>query len=307
MKEFTPLEAMGKSRAMLRSLQLPDDDIRGLPTSSNRFSDGAQYRVEIPSVEGPEALVAVVEAARAYKIRVHRVSQGSGIMLITHSELNQMLTLGREEEIEVSLFTGPRAGWDIGAQAVSTGGRGIFGCLRGAKQLLFALEEVVHACDRGLRSILVADLGLLSVLGRLKAQGDLPEDLVIKVSVSLGVANPATAAVVEELGASTINLPVDLPLEQIAAIRSAVELPLDVYVEGPDDHSAPVRHYEIPELVRVAAPVYLKFAVRNSPSIYPAGAQLRDVVLSSARERVHRAAIGLEILERYYPEAVMST
>src|SRR5262249_55188815 len=107
-------------------------------------------------------------------------------------------------------------------------------------------------------------------------------------------------------GASTLNLPVDLTLPQIAAIRAAVSIPLDLYIEGPDDFGAPVRHYEIPEIVRVAAPGYLKFAVRHSPHIYPAGEQLEAVSLASARERVRRAAIGLALLKRHYPEAVGS-
>ena len=57
----------------------------------------------------------------------------------------------------------------------------------------------------------------------------------------------------------------------------------------------------------MAAPVYLKFAVRNAPNIYPAGEQLEALSLSSARERVRRAAIGLALLKRHYPEAVGST
>jgi len=30
-----------------------------------------------------------------------------------------------------------------------------------------------------------------------------------------------------------------------------------------------VRLYEIPEIIRVAAPVYIKFGLRNAPNIYP--------------------------------------
>jgi hypothetical protein len=64
-----------------------------------------------------------------------------------------------------------------------------------------------------------------------------------------------------------------------------------------------VRYYEIPEIVRVAAPVYLKFTVRNAPGIYPAGEHLADLAVRSARERVRRAAIGIAMLKRYYPDA----
>ena len=66
---------------------LPPGDLNELPTSSKRFPDGAQYRVEIPSVEGPKAFAAVLEEAEARRVRVHRISQGSGVMLLTDGEI----------------------------------------------------------------------------------------------------------------------------------------------------------------------------------------------------------------------------
>ena len=140
----------------------------------------------------------------------------------------------------------------------------------------------------------------------MKRAGDLPADLEIKVSISLPVTNPATAWLLEELGATTLNLPVDLSLAQIAAIRRAVELLLDVYVEGADDFGGLVRYYEIPELVRVAALVHLKFTVRNAPGLYPSGEHLAGLAVASARERVRRAAIGIALLRRHYPDATAS-
>jgi hypothetical protein len=83
-------------------------------------------------------------------------------------------------------------------------------------------------------------------------------------------------------------------------------VPLDLYVEGPDDFGAPLRYHELPDLVRVAAPVHLKFTARNAPGIYPAGAHLREAVLATARERVRRAAIGRHTLVRHAPRATAS-
>lgn len=295
---------MDETRGYLQRLGLaPTDDT---PSSSLRFPDGGHCRVEIPSTEGPEALQAVVSEAAERGVPIHRVSQGSGVMLQTDDELTALRRLGEEHSIEVSLFTGPRGSWGTGVQATSPAGRVIAGSLRGADQLAHGIEDVRHACDLGLRSVLVADLGQLWVLGKMKQSGDLPEDLILKVSVSLPAANPATAHVLEELGATTLNLPVDLTVGQIAAIRQSVSIPLDIYIEGPDDFGAPVRYYELPEIVRVAAPVYLKFTVRNSPGLYPSGGHLRDLAINTARERVRRAEIGLAMLRRYMPEAVIS-
>jgi hypothetical protein len=297
---------MAEARRYLAGLGLPDRDLGELPTSGKRFADGAQFRVEIPSVEGPDPFRAVVEAAAERDLRVHRISQGSGMLLLTDDEIGEMVALGRERGIEVCLFVGPRAAWDVGVQVTAPSGRVVAGSLRGADQLAYGVEDVLRGCRLGVRSILVADTGQLWVLGRMKRAGDLPADLEIKVSISLPVTNPATARLLEELGATTLNLPVDLSLAQIAAIRRAVELPLDLYVEGADDFGGPVRYYEIPELVRVAAPVHLKFTVRNAPGLYPSGEHLAGLAVASARERVRRAAIGIALLRRHYPDATAS-
>ena len=63
-----------------------------------------------------------------------------------------------------------------------------------------------------------------------------------------------------------------------------------MYIEAPDDLASPVRYYELPELARVAAPLYMKFAVRNSPNVYPSGEHLDATVQALSRERVRRAA-----------------
>jgi hypothetical protein len=131
----------------------------------------------------------------------------------------------------------------------------------------------------------------------------LPEDLVLKVSVQLAAANAAAVKAMEDLGADTYNVPTDLSLAQLAAIRAAADLPLDVYVEVPDDFGGFVRYYEIPDFVRVASPVFVKFGLRNAPNIYPSGTHLEATVVALGRERVRRARIGLEMLGRYYPEA----
>jgi Peptidase family U32 len=228
-------------------------------------------------------------------------------MMLTDDEIERMVALGAEHDVEVCLFVGPRASWDVGVQATASSGAVVAGALRGADQLVYGIEDVVRAVGLGLRSVLVADVGQLWVLGRMKRSGDLPQDLVLKSSVSLPAANPATARLLEDLGVTTVNLPIDLTLAQIAAVRAAVDVPLDVYVEGADDFGGTVRYYEVPDLVRVAAPVYLKFTVRNAPGIYPSGRHLETVALTTAQERVRRAAIGAAMLRRYYAAAVPST
>jgi hypothetical protein len=289
---------MRTTSEILTALQLPPRDAYDLPASSRRFADGSQYRIEIPSCEGPRAMEAVVAAAREHGIAIDRISQGSGIMLQTDDEIRRMVALGRAHHIEVCLFVGPRGNWDVGVQAASSAGRVLGSSLRGADQIGFGIDDVRHAAALGIRSVLVGDIGHLMILGRMRAAGDLPPDFVLKISVTLAAANPASARVLEDLGATSINLPVDLSLPQIAAIRQAIDAAIDFYVEAPDDFGGTVRHYEIPELVRIAAPIYLKFGLRNAPPLYPSGQHLESTVVALSRERVRRAAIGLARLRR---------
>ncbi len=292
-----------KARELLSLLGLPARDAAELPDSHKRFSDGAQYRVEIPSVEGPRVFEAVLEEAEKRGVRLHRVSQGSGIMLLTDAELLEMCAMAREASVELSLFVGPRASWETGATIVSEAGKVLGAQHRGQNQLAYALEDVLRGVSLGLRGVLVADAGLLWVLRDLKERGELPSDLVVKVSVQLAAANAAALKVMEDLGADTYNVPTDLNLAQLTAMREVCDLPLDVYVEVPDDFGGFVRHYEVPELVRVASPVFVKFGLRNAPNIYPSGTHLEATAIALGRERVRRAEIGLSMLERYYPEA----
>lgn len=297
---------MMPAREWLERYGLPGADPAVAPTSEKRFPDGGQYRIEIPSTEGPRSLAVVLGEAQTRNVPVHRVSQGSGILLMTDAEITEMLDQGCGAGIEVNLFIGPRATFDIGAQAFAAAGKSLGLAARGADQLAYALEDVRHAVSLGLRSVLVSDLGVLQMISKARHAGDLPKNLIIKTSVMMAPANPASAKLLEDLGADTINIPSDLTIPQIAAIRQATTKPIDFYVEAPDNIGGFIRYYEIPELIRVAAPIYLKFGLRNSPDVYPAGTHLENTVLALSRERVRRAEIACGIIARYCPEALMS-
>src|SRR5438094_9862291 len=100
--------------ADLTRLGLPEP-IAALPEAPHRLPDGGAWRIEIPSVEGPDALRAVLDEATRLEVPVHRVSQGSGVMMLTDGEIRDMVTLAGEHRVEVSLFLGPRGTWDVGA------------------------------------------------------------------------------------------------------------------------------------------------------------------------------------------------
>lgn len=282
----------------LRGLGLPEQDPESLPRSEKRFPDGAQYRVEIPSTEGPACLNAVLEESARLRVPVHRISQGSGVFLQTDAELDEMARTAAAARREVSLFARPVAGWGPSAMVAAPAGGVLAASARGQDQVVACLEDAVRAAEHGFRSVLITDIGVLRAFTELKRRGDLPPDMQAKISVMLPVANPASAQVVAGLGASTLNLPTDLTLHQIAAIRAAVDVPLDLYVEAPDNVGGFIRHHEIPRLIEIAAPVYIKFGLRNAPDLYPSGTHLEATAVALSRERVRRARLGLDLLQR---------
>lgn len=289
---------MSTAKRLLRDLDLPDGDRYDLPTSTARFPDGAHYRIEIPSVEGPAAMLAVIETAQQYGVTVHRVSQGSGMMLLTDAELREMARLGAQHRMEVSLFVGPRAPWEGSGQPLTPDGKLMGWRHTGMDQLAYAFDDIVRGVEAGIRSILVADEGLLWLVDQARRRAVLPADLVVKGSAVLGVGNPLGVKLLQENGLDTINVASDITLPRLAAMRQVLSIPIDLYIEGPDGLGGFTRYYEMPEIVRIGAPVYLKFGLRNAPNIYPSGVHLEPAAIATGRERVRRAAIGMELLAR---------
>lgn len=267
-----------------------------------RFADGLRYRIEIPSVEGPRVFEAVLDEAERRSVPLRRISQGSGVMMLTDGEIREMASLGAEAGVEVSLFLGPRGAWDTGGQSAATAAAG--GVARGDAGIEASVAEVRRGVALGIRSFLVADLGTLATLGRMRREGDLPASLVLKTSVLLPCANAASARVLQELGATTINVATDLSPAELGELRAACAAPLDVYVEVPDDQGGFVRFYEVPEMIRRAAPLYVKLGLRNAPNIYPSGLHLEDLAVKLGRERVRRAELVLRLLQERAPELV---
>ena len=286
------------TRDYLSGAGLPAGDLFDLPESHKRFPDGAQFRVEIPSTDGPACLEAVIEEGQHLDVLVHRVSQGSGVFMQTDQELREMAASANHHRLEVSLFARPNAAWGVSAMARASAGAVVAASAHGQEQVVAALDDARRAADFGFRSVLIADLGVLSTFDMLRRTGGLPADMQAKLSVMLPAANPAAARVLESLGANTINVPTDLSLPQLAAIRAAIDIPLDVYVESPDNLGGFVRFHEIHEIIRVASPVYLKFGLRNAPDIYPSGGHLAAIATAMSRERVRRARLGMELLNR---------
>ena len=274
------------------------------PVSALR--DGGQYRIEIPSTEGPEAFKIVLEEADKLDCPVHRISQGSGIQMLSDDQIKEMARIGADRNIEVCLFTTPRANFDIGGFWNAPVGPMIQWQVRGADQLRYSLDDIFRACDLGIRSVLIADVGLIHMVKQLRDAGTLPSELIVKSSAVLVPANPAFARLLEAIGSDTINVSTDLTTSQLSAIRQAIKVPLDIYIEAPDGLGGFVRHFETPEMIQFAAPIYVKLGLRNSTDIYPCGEHLKVVAHNLSRERVRRSKLVYDLIQRENPKAKMS-
>ncbi|WP_240968439.1 hypothetical protein [Streptomyces sp. HNM0575] len=273
--------------------------------SPHTFPDGGTWRTEVPSCEGPEAVATVLKEAASLEVPVHRVSQGSGVWMLTDAQITEMAGECDRHDVELCLFTGPRGTWDTGASTrTASGGGGLRA--RGHDAVAGCVEDALRAAELGVRCLLVADEGVLWTLHRLRASGELPADTTLKVSALIGPVNPAAYGVHERLGADSLNIPSDLTLAQITEIRRVSAAPMDFYLEAPDDLGGYVRMYEAAELIRRGAPIYLKFGLSKAPGIYPYGAHLRDLTLDTARERVRRGRLALDLLARLGADGGMS-
>jgi len=82
-----------RSTDFLKTLGIDKRD--GIEESKLRFPDGAQYRFEVPGIQKPEAMASLLDASNDYDVTVHRVTQTKGIMLLTDSEIEEMVEMAQ--------------------------------------------------------------------------------------------------------------------------------------------------------------------------------------------------------------------
>ena len=75
---------------------MPEGDAYDLPTSEKRFHDGGQYRFEVPGIQSPKVMEALLDEMDKYQISLHRVTQTKGIMMLTDNEIMEMVKLAKD-------------------------------------------------------------------------------------------------------------------------------------------------------------------------------------------------------------------
>lgn len=268
--------------------------------SNKRFKDGGQYRFEVPGIQSPSALKSLLDACNDYDLKIHRATQTKGIMFLLDDEINQMLDLAQDNNIQLFLAVGPRATYDTSATVQTTEGKRIGYRLRGYDNLTYAIEDVKRAVNLGVRGILLYDEGLLYVLSKMRDMGELPKDLKFKLSAHAGCSNPASAKLFESIGLNSLNPVRDLQINMLASLRQAIDIPIDVHTENPKSTGGFIRHYEVPQMIKVASPIYLK----TGGSI--AKTHSWNTTDKEAKLRAKQVALVKNIIENHYPDAIMS-
>jgi hypothetical protein len=296
---------------MLEAVGIPGRDAYDLPSSDKRFPDGAHYRMEISGIERLQVLEALIDEMRERNMPIHRlISTVMGSTLLDDAELRDFAQMAAEERLEVIITPGPRSGWDVGRQLVTPEG-GLSGLrYRGSDQLSYVIAEYLRCIDLGFRGFLCIDEGLLWLVNELKKRGDIPEDVIFKVSIYAGHASAAGGHVLQMLGAGTFNPLGDLSLPQLAGIRQAIEIPMDLHIQLADSFGGFNRFYEGSEMARVCAPCYFKIEPGTALAA-GAGAWYKPwtspaFLADMAREKVKYAQIIHELIQATEPDLIMS-
>lgn len=293
-------DVMKETRIFLKSIGMPQGDTYDLPLSAKKFEDGGQYRYEVPGIQGPGTMKALLDEINRLGMYIHRVTQTKGIMLLSDSEISQMVELAAERKVELILAIGPRATYDTSASVHTAEGQRMGYRLRGQEQVIRAVEDVKRAVRLGCRGFLIYDEGCLWLLNEMRKQGEIPKACKFKVSAHCGHGNPCSAKLLELTGADSINPVRDIQIQMLGAIRQALSIPVDVHTENPSSSGGFIRHYEVPEMIKVAAPIYLK----TGGSI--AKTHSWESSESDAKKRAQQVALVQRMINRYYPDAIHS-
>ena len=295
-------------REFMEGMGIPGRDLWDLPSSTKTFPDGAHWRIEIAGVERASTMEAMIDEARKRNINIHRViATVGGSTYCDFEELKAMAQMARDEKIEVVMTVGHRKAWDAGSKEMSTYEGGMLGFrLRGSDNISYYIADMMRNIEAGFRGFLVYDEGVLSIVNQMREEGFIPKETIFKFSVFGGYCSPAGARVIESMGANTMNPLSDVSLPILAAIRKAVNIPLDIYMIIVDAFGGMFRAYEAPEIARVASPCYFKFEPGTSEADIYKPWVTESWHQGFIRQKVKMASIVKEIVARHAPQLKLS-
>lgn len=157
-----------------------------------------------------------------------------------------------------------------------------------------AVEEVFKLDELGCTGIIVYDLGLLRILNQMRSKGAFSRQLLFIVSTHCMVVNSIIAQIYVENGADNIITPHDLGLPVLQEMRKSLpdSIPLSIPLDMYKTKGGFVRYYEIPELVQIASPLFLKLGASAQHHPYD------DIGQDTLYQRVKCILVALDHLRK---------
>jgi hypothetical protein len=282
------MKSIDEVKQLITSCGIEASDRHDHPESTKRFPDGAHYRNEISGTSTLSDLIEIVDERQRRGVPVHRIIMGASNKM-DRTEMRDIVALAAENKLEIVMDPGPKSVTDVGRHAETEFGKWGGWRIRGADNFAYLVQSILRAREIGFRAFLLYDEGALMVLNELRRKGDIPEDTIFKMSYTAGYRSPAGAKLLERTGANSFNPVTDLSVAMFAALRQTVDIPLDIVIYGWATLGNFSRVNEAPEIVRVAAPCYLKQELHGEP-----------------RTKVKYCEIIAEMMAASYPEIMVS-
>jgi len=242
-------------RSYLESIDVPARDDYDLSTSDATFPDGSDYKIELLPTD-IDQYDELIDLGAKNDVPVNKFIDVTGTVFDSDEEIRQKCQHCRENGIQ--LLMEPEKGHDPSdiSQQMAIGAMP-GGTVRGSDNLVNTLAEVKRAVELGVRGFNLQDEGVLRVCLQMREDGELPPDTLLKVSSAFNVANPSSLAFwADHLDATdSVNPARDLSIPMLGALRAVTDQPIDVHAFW---HKDVVRTHDMPEIVRVAAPVSIK-------------------------------------------------
>jgi hypothetical protein len=274
---------MRNIESVIEKCGIPARNLYEIPKSELTFPDGAHYRMEISGIDSVSQLEALIDEMDKRNVPIHRViCMGQGTNKLTKRELIDIAQMGKETGLELIVVPTPRSLFDLGKHVHTSWGQYSGIRVRGSDNILYLVKEIERCVDAGINGFLLYGEDMLFLLNQMRKNGDLPEDIILKVSYTQGIANAAGAKLLENLGADSVNPITDLTLPMLASLRKVVKIPLDIVVISFEALGNINRFWEAREIVKACSPCYLK--------------QELETTCDAAREKVKYCEIMRELI-----------
>ncbi|AIT62851.1 U32 family peptidase [Coxiella burnetii] len=289
------IRSAARARKWLQTHSYPYSDEIPLTPSLKEVEGGGHYALEIPAVTSLEMVETIIRLLKAAGIEKAVLGETHGSFLLTDSEIKEMLSCCAEAGFGMIFSPGPRPEY----YRKATFYRSQFGIEQGRRlnnndAIACTVEDVFKLTDFGCRGIVIYDLGILKILNEMRTKQVLPNDLILVASTHCTISNSVTASVFANLGADQIVALHDVGLSVLQDMRrllpSSVTLsvPIDTY----ETKGGFIRYYEIPEILQIASPVFLKLGASAQAHPY------NPVSEGMLKKRIERVVLGVEQLKK---------